>query len=87
VYCYSAIGDRFYNCAFLAHGDLIGAFPYEESNFLRLTESTTLSDVESYVRQPHPACLFCSGSDYRKRIFVRKAAQVKAPLLYRNYPR
>jgi hypothetical protein len=82
----SIIDDRLYNCAFLAHGDVIGAFPFNEENYLQLTNATTYVDVEKYMSVPHPACSFCSGSVYTKRP-IRKAAQAKQLLEYKKYPR
>ena len=89
--CPVVLNGKYYHCAFLAHGEMLRAFPYSDDNHVDILDSnTTKADIAKYQLPENtpPACRYCSGiygGDDKDAVIIPSAEQVKEPVSYKVY--
>ena len=81
--CNTVKNGRFYHCPFLAQGETLQVFPYDEKNHVVLDSVCKKEDIKSYIESDeyHPGCRYCSGYS-KHNMIVPTAWQVREPIEY-----
>ena len=86
--CFQLLRNKLYHCPFLAHGDVLRAFPNDKYGFVDLLDNSeeNLKFLSEYIDKTFVplGCRFCSGSN-RNLPYVPIAEQISAPVPYKRY--
>jgi organic radical activating enzyme len=86
VYCPTIENNKYYHCSFLSQAYKLRAIPYDEKNFVNISEITKES-FSQYRESVKPGCGWCKGLTKEQRLesLVEAAQQLTEPRIYKKY--